>query len=62
MTDRAKPDQFFLVTYGPVKRVHCCACDKSAHLVDEPGAYQALCDSHRCGPRTSPWDSPGLNP
>lgn len=60
MSATPRPDRFYLVTYGPVPRVTCTACDKSEHLPDEPGAYDRLKASHRCGERTSPWDSYGL--
>ena len=51
--------QFFVVTHRHQPKVACTRCGKYAPLPNEPGAYQALKDSHQCGPASAPWDSKG---
>lgn len=52
----------FLVTYGPVAEIRCCACRKGTRMVAAPntevtdhevGYYKRL---HVCGPPSEPWD------
>lgn len=51
----------FLVTYGPVPRLWCAACEKAVSLPDLDAATIAQAEAqHRCGERTSPWASTGV--
>lgn len=61
---QAVADRFFLSTLGPIPRLWCLACDKSEHAAEpgehvEAGRLAELRETHRCGPRTSPWDAAG---
>lgn len=48
-----KPSSF-PVTYGPVPRIWCPACDGFERLPDlTPATVQRLEGAHVCGPRTS---------
>ena len=51
----------FLVTYVPVPRLWCEACEKVTDLPSlAPDVVEQVKAQHRCGERTSPWTSPGV--
>lgn len=57
---RLTGDCSFTVTYGPVDRLWCNACDKAELLPDLSGeTVRRLESEHQCGPRTSAWSSRG---
>lgn len=50
-----------LVTYVPVPRLWCEACEKSTSLPSlAPEVVEQVKAQHRCGERTSLWASAGL--
>ena len=53
--------RFDLEYAGGFIRIWCRACDKFEHLSnDRPGTVDAARSVHRCGARTSEWDSGDL--
>lgn len=56
--NRYTQERTFSVTYGPVNRLWCNACDKAETLPDLSGeTVVRMQGQHQCGPRTSAWHS-----
>lgn len=54
--EAVRSDRFFTNTKGPVPRLCCRACPRSALYDRElPGVLDALGSSHRCGPDDGRW-------
>lgn len=61
MTGDHRVNDRFLVTYVPLPRLWCAVCDKTTLLRSLDTASVVVVQAqHRCGPRTSPWESAGL--
>ena len=61
-SSHGRSGQFIVRDEGPIIRLWCRFCEKSAHLPDlNVGTITEMEAAHVCGPRTSGWGSPGVS-